>query len=120
MTTPFAPGHPLDLGMALPPGLGVALPHGLGLALRPELGLGLWLAFGLTGGAVHFALLRWNAMLYLADGGLGRALLVQVFRMAAVALLLGFAAWHGVLPLLVTTIGVFLARVLVLRVMAAP
>ncbi|HVC60706.1 MAG TPA: ATP synthase subunit I [Acetobacteraceae bacterium] len=77
-----------------------------------------WLLAGAAGGTAHFALLRWNTRLYLAGGGVARALGVQALRMAATGALLGFAAWHGGVPLLLATIGVSLARLLVLRVVA--
>lgn len=77
-----------------------------------------WLLAGLAGGTAHFVLLRWNTRLYLAGGSVACALGVQAFRMAVTALLLGFAAWHGALPLLLAALGVLVARPLVLRVMA--
>jgi hypothetical protein len=78
----------------------------------------VWLLAGLTGGIAHFALLRWNTRLYLGGGSVARALGAQALRLAGTTLLLGFAAWHGALPLLLATVGVMLARLLVLRVMA--
>jgi hypothetical protein len=77
-----------------------------------------WLLAGLAGGGAHFALLRWNTRLYLGGGSVARALGVQALRLAATALLLAFAAWHGAWPLLLAAIGVALARLLVLRVLA--
>jgi hypothetical protein len=75
----------------------------------------LWMLVGLAGGIAHFVLLRSNARLYLAGGGVPLALGMQVLRLAATALVLGFAAWHGALPLLLTALGFTFARVLVLR-----
>lgn len=80
----------------------------------------LWLLSGIVAGAAHFALLRWNAGLYLFRGGALRAVAVQVLRMAVTGVLLVFAAWHGALPLLTAAIGVLLARMLVLHTTAAP
>ena len=77
-----------------------------------------WLAAGIAGGSVHFALLRWNTRLYLAGANVARALGVQAARLAAVAALLVVAALHGAMPLLAAAIGVVLARLLVLRVLA--
>jgi len=77
----------------------------------------LWLLFGIATGIAHFALLRWNANLYVTDGGLLRALAMQSLRMTTTTALLAFAAWHGALPLLAAAIGIMLARVLVLRMM---
>lgn len=78
----------------------------------------LWLLLGVAGGGAHFALLRWNATLYVAGGSLAQAVATQALRMAATAAMLAFAAWHGALPLLAAAVGVLLARLLVLRVMA--
>lgn len=78
----------------------------------------LWLVIGLIGGSAHFALLRWNTALYLAGSSVARGLIVQALRMAATTALLAFAAWHGALPLLVSSIGLLFARPLVLRVLA--
>jgi hypothetical protein len=78
----------------------------------------LWLLAGVAGGTAHFALLRWNTRLYLAGGSMMRGLGAQMLRLAGTTLLLAFAAWHGALPLLLAAIGVVLARLLVLRVLA--
>ncbi len=80
--------------------------------------LALWLLFGLAGGTCHFAMLRWNATLYLSGTGMLRALAVQVVRMAATAGLLFFAVSHGAVALLAAAIGVLLARALILRATA--
>jgi hypothetical protein len=77
-----------------------------------------WLLLGIAGGTAHFALLRWNTRLYLTGGNVARALGVQVLRLAATTALLAFAVWHGAVPLLFATIGVVVARLLVLRVLA--
>ncbi|HTW69686.1 MAG TPA: ATP synthase subunit I [Acetobacteraceae bacterium] len=82
--------------------------------------LTFWLVSGLAAGAGHFALLRWNAGLYLSGSGVVRALAVQALRMAATGALLAFAAWHGALALLTAAIGVLLARMLLLRTAATP
>lgn len=80
--------------------------------------LALWLAFGLAAGTAHFALLRWNTILYLAGAGILRAMALQALRMVAIVAALIFAAWHGTEALLAAAIGVVLARALVLRLMA--
>jgi N-ATPase, AtpR subunit len=77
----------------------------------------LWLLAGFTAGTVHFTLLRWNTLLYLTSGGVIRAVGTQLLRLASIALLLGLAAWHGAIALMLATIGMMLARLLVLRVM---
>ena len=75
----------------------------------------LWLLLGLVGGATYFALLRRNTSLYLQSGVLLQAVGLQVLRLAALASLLGFAAWYGARPLLLAALGILLARPLVLR-----
>lgn len=78
----------------------------------------LWVLLGLAGGALHFALLRWNTRLYVEGSGIAQALALQTMRLAATALLLLFAATHGAMPLLLAALGVALARPLVLRIVA--
>jgi hypothetical protein len=78
----------------------------------------LWLLAGLAGGAAHFALLRQNMRLYLAGGNLAHALILQALRFAVTAALLGFAALHGAMSLLLAALGVALARLLVLHATA--
>lgn len=75
----------------------------------------LFLLAGLLAGALHFALLRWNATLYARPGGLPWAIGLQLLRMIAIAALLLFAAWHGALPLLLTALGIAIARPILLR-----
>jgi hypothetical protein len=74
----------------------------------------LWVFAGFIGGAAHFALLRRNAMLYVTGGGLQVAIGLQILRLASIGLLLGCAAWHGTLSLLLAAFGAILARALVL------
>jgi hypothetical protein len=76
----------------------------------------LWLFAGLAGGVSHFALLRWNTLFYVKAGALAYAIGLQLLRLAATASLLGLAAWHGALPLLLVGLGIVLARPVVLRV----
>ena len=84
------------------------------------LNLALWLLFGLAAGIAHFALLRWNAALYVSAAGVPRALAVQALRMAATTALLAFAAWHGAAALLPAAAGVVAARSLVVRMTTVP
>ena len=77
----------------------------------------LWLSAGFIGGSAHFALLRRIAMLYVSGGGLRRAIGLQIARLAAIGLLLGCAASHGTLPLLLAALGAIVARPLVLQAM---
>ena len=68
-----------------------------------------FLALGLAAGLVHFHLLRWNTHLFITCGAL-RAFGVQALRLAALAGVLVLAAWFGALPLLLTALGVMIAR----------
>jgi CHASE2 domain-containing sensor protein len=77
----------------------------------------LWLLAGFVGGVAHFVLLHRNTFLYVSSGALLTAIGLQVLRLAAIGLLLGFAAWDGALPLLLAALGVMLARPVALRTM---
>jgi N-ATPase, AtpR subunit len=79
----------------------------------------VWLLAGVAAGSVHFALLRWNTSLYLSPGGLAGAICIQTLRLASIALLLAFAAWHGALALLSVALGIVLARSLMLHALRA-
>jgi len=70
------------------------------------------LALGIAAGLVHFRLLRWNTHLFMTGGPL-RACGVQALRMAALAGVLVLVALHGALPLLLTALGVTIARFVV-------
>jgi hypothetical protein len=76
-----------------------------------------YLGLGCLGGALYFALLRWNTSLYTRGGRLAPALALQGLRMAAAAGLLLLAARQGALALLLTALGVMLARPLAIRVL---
>ena len=73
------------------------------------------LAAGLLVGIVHFASLRRNADLYVQQGKLWGAILVQLARLSLVVLILSAAAWAGAGPLLAAASGVLIARAAVLR-----
>ena len=80
-----------------------------------------WLASGLIGGAAYFALLRWNALLYVsahdhARFGFAQALGLQLLRLGGIGLLLGLAARDGESPLLFAALGVISSRPLAFRV----
>jgi len=77
-----------------------------------------FLALGFAAGTLFFVLLRWNTALYMRGGGLALAVAIQLGRLAAVAGLLALVALHGALPLLLTAVGLLIARPIVLRVLA--
>lgn len=72
-------------------------------------------AAGLAAGTVYFTLLRWNTMLYVGVGRLWTAAAAQIARFLALAGLFTIAALHGGLPLLLTALGVLVARPCVIR-----
>ena len=77
---------------------------------------------GLLAGAAHFALLRQNVRLYLRPGSVGWAIGLQALRLVLLAGVLVVLVRQGALPLLLGSLGVLLARPIVLRRMteAAP
>jgi hypothetical protein len=75
-------------------------------------------ALGIVAGTLYFALLRWNTELYLDGDRIWPAVAVQVARLSALAGLLIVAVLHGALPLLLTALGVLIARPFVIRLMA--
>jgi len=76
-----------------------------------------FVVLGFIAGALFFALLRWNTSLYVRGGSVALALAVQAVRIAGISGLLVLTASHGALPLLLTTLGVLLARPVVVRCM---
>lgn len=76
------------------------------------------LAFLLAGillGLVHFASLRRVSSLYLSGASPGRALALQMARLAVLAGALAGFALLGALPLLAATLGLFIGRAIILR-----
>ena len=74
-----------------------------------------FLALGFAAGSMHFALLRWNTLLYARGGTLAPAIGAQALRMAVTAAALFAIAPHGALALLLAAGGLLLARPVVLR-----
>jgi hypothetical protein len=75
-----------------------------------------FVVIGLLVGLLHFALLRWNTVLYVRNSTLVPALGVQGLRLAVTAAVLFVIALHGALALLLAAGGVLLARPVVLRI----
>jgi hypothetical protein len=71
-------------------------------------------AVGVAAGLLHFLLLRWNARLFITEGAL-HAIGVQALRLAALGSVLVLAARLGAMPLLLTALGVMIARQIILR-----
>lgn len=74
-----------------------------------------FLLLGLAAGLVHFHLLRWNTRLFISSGAL-LGLGIQLLRLAVTSAVLVFAVLqHGALALLLTALGLLLARQVALR-----
>jgi hypothetical protein len=74
-----------------------------------------FLLVGVTAGTLYFALLRWNTVLYVHAGQIWVAIAVHVLRLGALAGLLALAVLHGALPLLLTALGLLIARPVIMR-----
>jgi N-ATPase, AtpR subunit len=78
------------------------------LALR----VGAWLSNGALIGAIYFLTLRWTVNMLTAHKRLLAAVTLQLGRLALVASLLAIiVSAFGALPLMLTTVGIFAARV---------
>lgn len=77
-----------------------------------------FVALGLLAGGVYFALLRWNTSFYARPGCIWTAAALQMARMVVLGGLLYLAALSGALPLLLTAVGVMIARPIVMRLTA--
>ena len=69
-----------------------------------------FVVFGAAAGLMHFHLLRWNTGLFITGGAL-RAFGAQALRLATLAGVLVVMVRLGALPLLLTALGVMIARV---------
>ena len=74
---------------------------------------------GLLTGSLYFALLRWNASLYIQAGNISFAAGLQIVRLVALGGMLAMIALQGAVPLLLAAFGVFVARPFVMRMVAA-
>jgi F1F0 ATPase subunit 2 len=72
---------------------------------------------GLIGGALYFALLRWNTELYLRRARRAPAIALQLIRTGCAAGLLLLVSRHGATALLSSALGVTVARPLALWVL---
>lgn len=75
---------------------------------------------GLIAGAIYFALLRWNVTLYASGNRTRLAVGLQMVRLALLACALAGVAVQGGEPLLVSALGVLLARPLIMRLLVVP
>ncbi len=80
------------------------------------LGLGIWLGAGGLIGAIYFATLRWNTLLFADGRSVVLPIGIQLIRFAATGIMLfGIARFFGAMPLLVATAGILIARSIVVR-----
>lgn len=77
-----------------------------------------FLAIGLVAGALHVALLRRNAAMYLRPGGIAPAVALQVLRLGLLAVVLMLLARQGAAALLAGALGVVAARWIIVRRLA--
>ncbi|HQT75744.1 MAG TPA: ATP synthase subunit I [Rhodopila sp.] len=77
-------------------------------------------AVGVVAGAIYFALLRWNTTLYARGNRISLAAGLQMARLALLACALAVIAERGAEPLLVSALGVLVARPLVMRMLTVP
>jgi hypothetical protein len=74
-----------------------------------------FVGLGLVAGTLHFSLLRWNTIFYARAGSVGVGAALQLARLALLAVLLTMVARQGAPPLLLTALGVLIARPIVVR-----
>jgi hypothetical protein len=78
---------------------------------------GAWLGCGGLIGVLQFTMLQWNIRLFVAGGPWLPAMLLQLGRLALLAVALSLVTERfGVFPLLMTTAGVLVTRVAALRI----
>ena len=78
-------------------------------------GLGLHLVGGVAVGGLYFGSLWWHARLFDGAGRIRMLLTGMAVRFAVLGGVLTAASFEGAMPLLVTALGVLVARALVLR-----
>ncbi|HME39592.1 MAG TPA: ATP synthase subunit I [Steroidobacteraceae bacterium] len=79
------------------------------------LALALHVFAGIAAGALYFRGLGWSTRRFAGGGGAGMLALSGVLRLALLGMLLALVAQEGARPLLVTSLGVLIARAIVVR-----
>jgi len=77
--------------------------------------LALNLAAGLALGTAYFVNLRWTSDRLAAGRGVPVTIAIILGRFVLLGGALTLASWQGALPLLLTALGVFIARAVVMR-----
>ncbi len=84
--------------------------------LSHALTAGGWLAVGIVIGALHFLALQWNTRLFVSGLSVALAIGTQLVRYAVTAAALVFIArYTGAIALLIATLGILIARTVILR-----
>jgi F1F0 ATPase subunit 2 len=78
-------------------------------------GLGGYLFFGLLAGGIHFHGLWWTTRLFAEGGRRTATVMLMLGRLILLGGLLAWASLEGAMPLLLMAVGVFAARVMVVR-----
>lgn len=84
-------------------------------SLDPVFAAALGLAAGLALGLMHFATLRKVTQMYLSGGSYGRAIALQLARLALLAAALSGLALAGAVPLLSAALGLLIGRAVIFR-----
>lgn len=79
------------------------------------LGLGGYLIFGALAGGIHFHGLWWTTRLFAEAGRRTATIMLMLGRLILLGGLLTWASLEGAMPLLLMALGVFAARVVVVR-----
>jgi hypothetical protein len=79
-----------------------------------------FLLVGFLAGTLYFLLLRWNTVLYAQAGRIWVAVAIHVSRLGTLTGVLTLIALHGALPLLLTALGLLIARPVVMRWATSP
>jgi hypothetical protein len=87
---------------------------------RAMIGGTAFLLVGFVAGTLYFALLRWNTALYAQAGRIWMAVAIHVLRLGTLAGILTLIAFQGALPLLLTALGLLIARPVVMRWATSP
>ena len=84
-------------------------------ALVMLIGLAAHLAAGVVLGVLYFRSLWWNVCRFIGGGRAIATLALMIGRFFLMGASLVFASLEGALPLLVMTLGVFIARAVIMR-----
>ena len=75
----------------------------------------VWLVVGIVAGLFYFRCLAWNVRQFAAGGSVTMTIVLMAGRMAVLGGLLTLASLRGALPLLITALGILIARFVSIR-----